>query len=402
MTLWLIVSSIALLILFVLRRNQSLPALCVMSSTLIVAPLASMLLFPSTEFDWTVTALSVFGLCLLAPQLLSASDHAWAETTIVESRRMWTVLIGGAILVVLGNVFVYRTLLSSYSIVNLYQMNVAWSDDTVPHFGIWGRLSRLAIPLGMLAFAIATLAPVRLGTRRRLYTLSAFFAISTIGVRRSTFLYVCAFYFIIWLTTIRDARRFVRVAAGGAVAYLSLLWFFGYIQIATHKSAYTSPWQSGLHEGLLYFAGNLPYAECAVNGGVKPTPGFSFPFVTQLIGRLSGNDVHLTKPFCMLATGQLFNTSPAYTDVAVDFGLLGVAVFGALLGALVAAAGSRLQRSAGVHAVILATILFAVRENILGQLDVIQALVLYPIALSYLTHAHTGPRSSPMRLVGRL
>lgn len=349
-----------------------------------IVPGVSAAIFPSVAYGSLAVLDVVLTLALVVPLILLKRTRVSFDVTeskFTFNRKTLVLLTVLLAAVLITTLHMLRTLHDQASSGSLYALNVAYAQNEQT-FGLWGRISRLAIPAGLACFLAGIYA--KNSKERRVYILFAvLFAATLLSVRRSAFFYEVAFYVLAYLTTIQNGRRLFKVMAVGAGATCAALLLFGYVQVQTHKSQYESAWASGIHDGSSYVTGNLPYAECLNVGGTKLPSGTSFPDASAILSKLNGTSGHAgDKPFCRLPDGQLFNTSPAYFDVNSDFGPLGVVSYGALIGVALGLLLRRSRRYVGLEVMLCGVVLFSFRENLLGSLDIVQSLLVYPVLVA--------------------
>lgn len=323
-----------------------------------------------------------------------------AELTVGKSVA-WA-LIAAFVVTAAASIFTLVQITGGANVTNAYDLNVAYSEARGDgSFGMVARVARLSIPFAVLCFAAGLLARTR-RDRVIFFAFAALFTLELVSVKRSILFYTVAALILLWMTSVSDFRKLIRAVAGASLLGLAGLWFFGALQVATHKSAYDSAWESGLHEGATYISGNIPYAALFGPDGYTLPPGNSFPYFFQLFSPdLRGT---IEKPFGTLPDGKLFNTSPGYFDVWNDFGWFGLILFALGLAFLASFAVRGRMRTAGSVALTLLPVLFLFRSNVLGELDVLQALVVYPFlarAAVALCRKQDANRRSPRRARAR-
>jgi|GEM_PF-5947861 len=346
-----------------------------------IVPSLSTIVFPTFGYGSIAGLDLALMLAIVTPLLLLKRSRISSDVTEGNfhfDKRTILLLCTLLLVVSIAALHMYRAIRSQASAGSLYDLNVAYAQSQKT-FGLWSRVSRLAIPAGLACFLAGVYS--QNSKQRGTYILFAvLFAATLLGVRRSVFFYEAAFYVLAYLTTISDGRRLLKVCAFSAVSSCLALLLFGYVQVQTHKSAYHSAWASGVHDGASYVTGNLAYAECLDQENVKLAPGTSFPDVSAVISKIDGKFGHAgAKPFCPLPDGRLFNTSPAYFDVDSDLGPLGVIGYGLLIGGSIGLLLRRSRRYIGLEVMLAGVVLFSFRENLLGSLDIVQSLLVYPL-----------------------
>lgn len=389
-------------------------AILAIAFPLLVGPLATMVWMPGETASYSsIPILLLFCGSIVLPLLWAPkrSPHRPSlESSIANSSAVRGFLFWIAIAILAATAYTMQVLLSNYSITSLYEMNEAYADRYLPSFGLAGRVSRLSMPVGIVCFVLALNHP-KGKARLHFLGLSILMLACLIGVRRSTIFYEVGFMLFLWLSRQAQARRLLRSGVGASIVVMILIAFFGFIQIDTHKALSDSVVEASIEGALLYVGGNIPYGECLLTNPGLVSQGTSFPIVSYISSALSGETrMDLSKPFCVLSNGQAFNTSPAYVDVHLDFGEGGVILFGLMLGLLMALGVSGINRLEGVQAMTLTIVAFTVRENMLGMLDVVQALLAYPVLVAVLislSHGQVGQRkmirrdATPFRRVRR-
>lgn len=346
----------------------------------VVAPVEAAAFFGANSFASMIPVTVLFLVCLVVPLAFGRRVQAggWSEEFLVRWRLCRFLLVGILAAAFYAQLHMFLRIGQSFDIKSLYDLNVAYSSEELPSFGLWGRVNRLAMPFGVLAAVCGALSD-RGRTRVFYFVVALLYVVALTGPRRSLVFYqVVAYGFVLLLAAVRRGRIRPRLVVGAALALVVLEWFFGAIQIATKKSAYSSAITSGFREGSLYISGNLPYAQCVVASPVGAQRWSAFNIWDHYV---SGNTSAGVKPFCRLNDGHLFNTSPGYVDVYLALGLVGVIVFGLVLGLVLRRASEANRPSAGLVALILTGITFLFRENVFGSLDFLQALLVYAALL---------------------
>lgn len=377
---WASLAALTLLGMRVRFGQSGTPLAVAYCATFVVAPLLSLLLYPDVARTHAFTIMVLAQLPFAAGAV--APRYATRGRPYLESRLTWNPTVAAALTVAFvvtaaATVATLRQITGSGQVTNAYDLNVAYSEARDGgSLGIVGRLGQLALPFAVLCFAAGRTSPDR-RTRLLYLAFSMLFTLELVSVRRSTLFYAVACFVIMALATITSTRRLFRVLIGSVAVLCASLWFFGFLQVATHKSRYTSAWDSGIHEGASYVSGNLSYASYFGDGGSPLPRGNSFPNLFQMVDpSLRGA---ITKPFAALPDGQMFNTSPGYFDVWSDFGLFGLLTFcTALMWLGGRAAGGRMA-TLGSAALVLLPLTFLFRSNVLGEWIVLQSLVVYPV-----------------------
>lgn len=391
---------ISMTVALFLRGTRYRTSAIALSFPAVVAPVVTLSTMPGQlEYPVTWQMLILYTASLVLPLIaipVKREPPPARESALRDSRGVRTLLIAGTSIAALFSVYMTYALVAQYSVSSLNELNLVYSDPDLPEFGLIGRIGRLSMPLGLVSLVIWLETPRR--NRRAFYLVIALLALVTlIGVRRSTFFYQVAFYLFLWLNQRARHGRLLRsgVLASGVIA--GMLTFFGFVQVATNKaSADLDSLTAGLEGASIYIGGNMPYSETLLANPESVERGFSFPIISYFISDVAGAErKDLGKPFFPLPDGVLFNTSPAYTDVLIDFGTVGVILFGLALGTLLLLGIAGSNRWEGLHAVMLTIVAFSMRENMLGMLDVVQTIVVYPFLVYLLTRIARESKQSP-------
>ncbi|ULH14257.1 oligosaccharide repeat unit polymerase (plasmid) [Deinococcus sp. KNUC1210] len=351
----------------------------------LVAPLSSIIAFPNFNYNTILPILVAahtfffFGLFFGFALKVKARPAYW-EAMIIYNKRLLYFIVTLLFIVILGNLGVYSIIFSHYSIKSLNDLNIAFSDPNIPSLGIYGRMARLAIPAGLLCFTAASYSKIP-HAKRILYIFCFLFTLTLIGVRRSILIYQLFFYIMAYLSISRSIWGTFKSIIPISFAALLIIFIFGYVQVSTNKTTSDSPLISGIRDGSLYFSGNLAYTECISQRGESLEKGNAIPIIYTAINRLGNSKDNVTKSFCNISEDVKFNTSPAYFDFFNDYGYIGVAIFMFLISFITTLCIVRAIPMAGLGAIFVTTVLFLFRENLVGQLDIILSILVYPFIL---------------------
>lgn len=371
------------IVTYKLIGRSSLALIFGMLILFVASPLTSYLIYDGFNYDSTFTLMIVFFATFAAAGMLVMLSFKINPSKSMEASFSlnWQAIHFLTIALVLslfGTFMMYRLVFSVFSISNLNDLNIAFSSNLLPSLGIYGRLNRLAIPLGLLCLVLSRNTRDK-KMRSILLIYCAIFTSMLIGVRRSTIIVQISLYVTFYLLTVNDIRSMIKSLLITCAAVFSSAWFFGLIQIATNKSAYENPIFSGLIDGLKYFSGNIAYAEC-ISVGKYPYPsGNSLPFFYQLLNIREAGEIY--KPFCNIAVGELFNTSPVYFDLYNDGGWVMLIIFSISVSILIFMTYLNKINIIGMKVILTAAIVFFTRENIIGQYDTVYSIVVYILFL---------------------
>jgi oligosaccharide repeat unit polymerase len=392
--IWSIVVTSASILLIRIFGRTGLSFILSYFIVFLIAPVSSFLLYRNFTYDLTVPVIVVALFSLVAGVMFTARFISRAEFCPKEasvSINLTVILFLSIILVLVlyGNFKIYQLIFSLYQVANLNDLNIAFSDPNLPSLGIYGRLSRLAIPAGLICFAAMVTTDSR-HSKKYLGVFCLLFTASLIGVRRSIFIYQIIFYAITYLSTIRNVKQLFKSLLPLALVSFMIVSVFGYVQVNTNKSKQDSAVLSGLSDGLVYFSGNITYAECISRDIVGLQKGNSLPiyFIVTNRGKVGFDGVK--KSFCEIYPGQLFNTSPAYFDFYNDFGYVGEVVFMLVMAFIATLFILGRISLLGLGSIFVSALLLMFRENIIGQLDILYSIVIYPILLSIIIRLSKG------------
>lgn len=360
------------------QGRQAIPFILAVGSFAVFGVVESALFFPVSSFSNALQICTIFMVALFLGSLVGGrgKGRPWVEAG-HGTPRIKFLLVLGAAAAVYAQLHILAAERAQYVVTNLYQLNIAASSLELQSFGLWGRVNRLAIPLAIYA-AVLSLHAVKRSDKVQYVLISAAYIVALLGPRRSIVFYVAiAIGFVVLLHNYEKRNLRFRTIVFVVLSAVALEWGFGFVQIATHKSTATSAFSSGFNDGSLYAAGSLPYADCVPSS----SPGTKWSAFVALDHYIGGDKFAGAQPFCRLPDGRLFNTAPGYINVYFAYGVVAVAVFGLALGLIYVWLRRSRHPSIGLQALVLTAIAFQLRENLLGQLDYIQALAVYAVVV---------------------
>lgn len=366
------------------QGRQAIPFVLAVGSFAVFGVAESALFFPVSSFSNALAMCTIFMVAVLLGSLIGGKGkgHPWVERE-HGTPRIKFLLVVGAAAAIFAQLHILAAERAQYVVTNLYQLNVAASSLELQSFGLWGRVNRLAIPLAVYAAVLALHAGKR-SDKVHYVLISAAYILALLGPRRSIVFYVAiAIGFVVLLYNYEKRNLRFRTIVFVVLSAVALEWGFGYVQIATHKSTATSAFSSGFHDGSLYAAGSLPYADCVPSS----SPGTKWSAFVAFDHYIGGDKFAGAQPFCRLPDGRLFNTAPGYINVYFAYGVVAVAVFGLALGLVYVWLRRSRRPSIGLQALILTAVAFQLRENLLGQLDFLQTLAVYALVV-FLVEMH--------------
>lgn len=377
---WCLLCLVASFLMYARLKNKSIPVIFGYITLFVAAPASSLIVFQKFEYTNVIPLIiSAHASFLIGVMIyvlfVKDRDYLLQERDVKYNLNIIIFLLISFLLVSFGNFKIYQTIFSLYSVGSLNDLNIAFNDPNIPSFGIYSRLSRLAVPLGIACLSMFVYSKDK-GSKRVYFWACLIFTLTLVGVRRATLLNQLVFYIFILLPLIKSRSAFIKYTFFAAVTAALMATIFGYVQINTNKSKFDIPILSGFYDGSTYIAGNLPYAECLASTNLDFSKGNSFPFIYLIVNRVGSIDNEIKKPFCDIGDGLLFNTSPVYYDLYRDFGYVGVMIFMLILGfGLMYSYGN--VRFSGIQAMIAGSVFFGIRENLIGQYDTLFALMLY-------------------------